>query len=150
MLATLIPLFDEKTANKRSKSLLTIVCVFTMLFNIVSTPASAATEYDIDLPYLGLEEVDTSCYFNWLDSEGNSHTYNYSMMYVHNQEDITTFYNILNSNDCYMGWYLMTEYISERYGKEYFLKLLGDIDLVNEVTPKIYDEVRDYYSLNRG
>ena len=50
--------------------------------------------------------------------------------------------DILESKDCYMGFYLMTKYILDNYGKEYFFKLLNDKDYATEETPKIYKQIK--------
>jgi len=50
-------------------------------------------------------------------------------------------------NNCYPGWYLMTKYIIEKYGKEYFLKLVIDSKLATDETPRIYEEAKKYFSL---
>ena len=56
-----------------------------------------------------------------------------------------TLEDILNSNNCYSSWYLLTKYILEKYGKEYFLKLLRNQDLALEETPRLYEEAKTYY-----
>lgn len=53
--------------------------------------------------------------------------------------------NILNGKSCYIGWYLMTKYVVERYGKEYFLKLARNNKLALDETEKIYNEAKEYY-----
>ena len=53
--------------------------------------------------------------------------------------------NILNSKDCYPGWYLMVKYILDEYSREYFLKLLIHNDLALSETPYLYDEAKEYY-----
>ena len=54
--------------------------------------------------------------------------------------------DILNSNSNYPAWYLMTKYILDNYGRKYFLKLIIDNKLAEEVTPKLYEEAKEYYS----
>ena len=50
--------------------------------------------------------------------------------------------DILESKDCYYGYYLMVKYILENYDKEYFFKLLNDKDFALEETPKIYKQIK--------
>ena len=50
--------------------------------------------------------------------------------------------DILESKSCYIGYYLMVNYILENYGKEYFFKLLSDNDYALEETKKIYEEIK--------
>lgn len=90
----------KNTAKKRSRALLTIICVATMIFNLVATPAitANATRFNLDSPYLGFEEVDYTCHFKWLDSEGNDHMYNYSMLYEFDEADVQTFRDMLWNN----------------------------------------------------
>ena len=38
--------------------------------------------------------------------------------------------------------YLMTKYILDNYGKEYFLKLLIDKEYTLKETPKIYKQIK--------
>lgn len=53
--------------------------------------------------------------------------------------------DILNSNDCYPGWYLMVKYILDEYGKDYFLKILLHDDLALSETQYIYEQAKEYY-----
>ena len=53
--------------------------------------------------------------------------------------------DILKSNDCYFGWYLMVKYIIENYGKEYYLRLISDNKLAISETPILYYESKRYY-----
>lgn len=62
--------------------------------------------------------------------DGLKRTFNYSL------EDI------LESKSCYMGYYLITKYILDNYGKEYFFKLLSNKDYALEETPKIYKQIK--------
>lgn len=49
-----------------------------------------------------------------------------------------------NSGNNYPAWYLMTKYIVDNYGREYFLKLL-DNKLAKEETPRLFEEAKNYY-----
>ena len=53
--------------------------------------------------------------------------------------------DILNSKDCYPGWYLMVKYILEEYSRSYFLKILVHNDLALSETPYLYEEAKEYY-----
>ena len=53
--------------------------------------------------------------------------------------------DILNSNDCYAGWFLLTKYILEKYGKNYFLELLENNQKAFSETPRLHAEAKDYY-----
>ena len=58
--------------------------------------------------------------------------------------------DILNSNNCYIGWYLLTKYILEKYGKNYFIKLLENKEKALSETPRLHEEAKEYYDrLNR-
>jgi hypothetical protein len=50
--------------------------------------------------------------------------------------------DILESKDCYIGFYQMTKYILDNYDKEYFFQLLSDKDYALEETPKIYKQIK--------
>ena len=50
--------------------------------------------------------------------------------------------DIYESKSCYDGFYLMTKYILDNYGKEYFLKLLTDKEYTLKETPKIYKQIK--------
>lgn len=50
--------------------------------------------------------------------------------------------DILESKDCYNGFYLMVKYILDNYNKEYFFKLLSDKDYALKETPKIYNQIK--------
>ena len=53
---------------------------------------------------------------------------------------------IIKSNNCYLGWYLITKFIIEEKGKDYFLKLLKNSDYALSLTPKIYKEAKEFYN----
>ena len=53
---------------------------------------------------------------------------------------------IINSKNCYLGWYLITKFIIEEKGKDYFLKLLKNSDYALSLTPKIYKEAKEFYN----
>lgn len=50
--------------------------------------------------------------------------------------------DILESKECYLGFYLITKYILDNYGKEYFFKLLSNKELALEETKKIYKNIK--------
>ena len=50
--------------------------------------------------------------------------------------------DILESKDCYMGYYQITKYILDNYEKEYFFKLLSNKDYALKETPKIYKQIK--------
>lgn len=50
-----------------------------------------------------------------------------------------------NKSNNYLAWYLMTKYIVDTYGRDYFLKLIIDNKLAEEVTPKLYEEAKEFY-----
>jgi hypothetical protein len=50
--------------------------------------------------------------------------------------------DILESKECYEGFYLITKYILDTYGREYFFKLLSDKDYTLKETPKIYNQIK--------
>ncbi len=52
---------------------------------------------------------------------------------------------ILNRNDCYEEWLLMTKYIIEKYGREYFLELVLNKEKSFQETNNIYEESKEYY-----
>ena len=49
-----------------------------------------------------------------------------------------TLEDILNSNNCYNGWYLVTKYIIENNSHDFFLELLKDNDKAKEYIKEIY------------
>ena len=68
----------------------------------------------------------------------------------HQKEDIKLVFNyslddIYNSNTCYSGWYLLTKYVIEEKGKDYFLKLLTNNTLTMSETPKLIKEAKEFY-----
>lgn len=53
--------------------------------------------------------------------------------------------DILESNSSYDAWYLLTKYIVEEYGKDYFLELFGNNELAIKEAPRLFEEARNYY-----
>lgn len=53
--------------------------------------------------------------------------------------------DILVSKTCYDAWYLLTKYIIEEYGKEYFLELFGNNELAVKEVPRLFWEAKEYY-----
>jgi len=58
--------------------------------------------------------------------------------------------DILNSNNSYNSWYLLTKYIIEGYGKDYFLELFGNKELAFSEAPRLFLEAKDYYKEKIG
>ena len=56
-----------------------------------------------------------------------------------------TIEDILESKSSYDAWYLLTKYIIEEYGKEYFLKLFGNNELASCEAPRLFGEAKEYY-----
>lgn len=56
-----------------------------------------------------------------------------------------TIEDIIESKSSYDAWYLLTKYIIEEYGKEYFLKLFGNNELAVKEAPRLFGEAREYY-----
>ncbi len=54
--------------------------------------------------------------------------------------------DILNSNNCYNGWYLVTKYIIENYSQDFFLDLLKDREEAKQFLEMHYKNIKDYYS----
>lgn len=50
--------------------------------------------------------------------------------------------DILNSNNCYDGWFLVVRYILNNYSKEYFLSLFKDNEYSNNEIKKIFKEIK--------
>ena len=75
--------------------------------------------------------------------------------YLSNQNDnkgLTFNYSIndiLNSNNCYNGWYLVTKYIIDNYPHEFFLELLKDNIKAEKFIINSYDVISKYYN-DRG
>ena len=90
----------KKYTVKRYSVMLTMACVWCFMFNIIASLAISvsADEYDLDAPYLDMEEVDHTCKFVMVDSEGNRISYVYSMMYEFDESDVLTFHDIMNSD----------------------------------------------------
>lgn len=57
----------------------------------------------------------------------------------------STLDDILNSRNNYKGWYLLTKFIIEQYGRDYFLELFGNQKKAYLETPRLYTEARQYY-----
>ena len=53
--------------------------------------------------------------------------------------------DILESTSCYKGWFLLTKYIVEVKGQEYFLNLLRNRLQALSETPILYEEATKYY-----
>ena len=53
--------------------------------------------------------------------------------------------DILNSNNCYNGWYLVTKFIIENYSRDFFLELLKDREKSNRFLKKIFSDIKKYY-----
>ncbi len=58
--------------------------------------------------------------------------------------------DILNSNTCYEGWYLLIKYIVEQKGRDYFLMLLKNNDRSKFEAPKLYEEAKAFYYKNEN
>ena len=56
-----------------------------------------------------------------------------------------TIEDILESKSSYNAWYLLTKYIIEEYGKEYFLELFGNNELAVKEAPRLFEEAKEYY-----
>jgi hypothetical protein len=56
-----------------------------------------------------------------------------------------TLEDILNSNNSYVGWFLLTKYIIEEYGRDYFLELFTNKELSLKEIPRLYQEAKEYY-----
>lgn len=54
--------------------------------------------------------------------------------------------DILNSNNCYNGCYLVTKYIIEKYPSKYMLDLLKDRNKAKHFLEKSYESIKEYYS----
>ena len=54
--------------------------------------------------------------------------------------------DLLNSGNCYDGWYLVTSYILKNYSREFFLELLKDKDKAIEFLKNYYDIIKKYFS----
>lgn len=57
-----------------------------------------------------------------------------------------TLEDILYGRSCYIGWYMMTKYILEEYGREYFFKLFCDNELARNEAEHIFEEAKEYYN----
>ena len=53
--------------------------------------------------------------------------------------------DILNSQNCYVGWYLLTKYIIDKYGRDYFFELFNSQEKALCETPRLYAEAKEYY-----
>ena len=53
--------------------------------------------------------------------------------------------DILNSRTCYEGWYLLTKYIIEQKGKDYFLMLLKNNIRSKSEASELYEEAKSFY-----
>ena len=53
--------------------------------------------------------------------------------------------DILNSNDCYNGWFLVMKYILDNYPKELILELFKDEEKTLKFIIDIYDDIKKYY-----
>ena len=53
--------------------------------------------------------------------------------------------DILNSNNCYNGWYLTTKYIIDKYPKAFLLDLLKDRNKAHDFLKNEYKEIKNYY-----
>ena len=53
--------------------------------------------------------------------------------------------DILESKSSYDAWYLLTKYIIEEYGKEYFLELLRDRETAEKEASRLFEETKEYY-----
>ena len=55
--------------------------------------------------------------------------------------------DIMNSNNKYDSWYLLTKYVIEECGKDYFLNILGNNELSIKDTPKLYENAKVFYNI---
>lgn len=53
-----------------------------------------------------------------------------------------TLEDMLESKNNYDAWYLLTKYIIEKYGKEYFLELFRNRELAIKETPRLFEELQ--------
>ena len=56
--------------------------------------------------------------------------------------------DLLNSNNCYDGWFLITKYIIEKYPKKILLELLINKNKAKEFLENKYIEIKNYYIKN--
>lgn len=56
-----------------------------------------------------------------------------------------TYDEIINSNNCYLGWFLLAKFIIEEKGKDYFLMLLKNRELALSEASKLYNEAKEFY-----
>lgn len=57
--------------------------------------------------------------------------------------------DILESKSSYDAWYLLTKYIIEEYGKEYFLELFKNRELAINETPRLFEEAKEYFNIEK-
>ena len=68
----------------------------------------------------------------------------------HQRDDINLVFKysldeIVNSNNCYLGFFLLTKFIIEEKGKDYFMTLLRNRERAIMETPKLYKEAKFFY-----
>ncbi len=53
--------------------------------------------------------------------------------------------DLLETNNCYDGWYKATKYFIENYSHEFILELVKDYDKAKECLIKDFDKIKKYY-----
>jgi len=107
----------------------------------------------IDLKQLIIHEFVHAChrkYTNdlklmvWL-SEGLATTLSHQYDGIQSSFD-ATLEQMINGGTQYKNYYLMFSYVLNKYGKGYILKLLNDKEYLINETPRLYEEVNNYYN----
>lgn len=57
--------------------------------------------------------------------------------------------DILKTNNCYNGWYLVTKYIVENYSHDLIIELFKNKKKAEVFIINIYDDIKNYYASNR-
>ena len=88
-------------------------------------------KYNLDHPIHCLSEGLAS-YLSG-QKEGVEETVNFSLV------------DLFESNSNYYSWYVMTKFIIDNYGKDYFIKLYSSKELSYKEIPRLYEEAKEYY-----
>ena len=110
-----------------------------------------------DLEYLILHEFLHSCYWYFIRNKNNNYNCTAwlsegiatTLSHQYDNEDLVfnaSLEEMENGCQNYSNYYLMFVYILNKYGKDYILNLIKDSDKAIKMTPKLYEETREYYS----
>lgn len=92
-----------------------------------------------------IKSEDEVLEYKWL-SEGLATTISHQYDKVKLNFSNTTLEEMINKFSDYNNYHTMFTYVLKNYGKDYILELIYDYDKLVKDTPKLFDEVNNFYN----